>query len=202
MKILIADDHEIVLRGIRQILMEEFPNAYIDEAVDTDTLIAKAINDKWDIAISDLSMPGGGGIEALKIIQEKKPGLPVLIFSSYPEDQYALRVIKAGAHGFLNKDKAPEELAKAIRQVLEGKKYISNAIAEKIAMSLSGPVETLPHQLLSKRELSIFIMLASGKPITEIATTLSIATTTASTYRSRILDKLNMKTNAQLTQYV
>jgi len=201
LKILIADDHEIVRRGLIQILLEDFSFAHIEEASDTDTLIAKAINDEWDIVISDMAMPGGGGMAALKVIREKMPGLPILFFSTYSEDQYAVRVIKAGANGFLNKDCATEELAIAIKQVLSGKKYISDRIAEKLSLSISGETDTFPHEFLSERELSIFIMLASGKSIIEIAADLSLGATTISTYRSRILTKMCMKTNAELTQY-
>lgn len=201
LKILIADDHEIVRRGMKQILQEEFSFAQIEEAADTDTLIEKAICDKWDIVISDLSMPGGGGLAALKVIKEKMPELPVLFFSSYPEDQYAMRVIRAGAYGYINKEAAIEDLTRAVKLILEGKKYISGAIADKIGSSLSGIADAPSHELLSERELSIFIMLATGKSIIEMANSLSLAPTTISTYRSRILTKMNMKTNAELTQY-
>jgi DNA-binding NarL/FixJ family response regulator len=201
LRILIADDHDIVRRGIKQILLEEFSFAHIEEAIDTDSLIDKAINGKWDIVVSDLAMPGGGGLFALQVILEKVPGLPVLFFSTYPEEQYALRVIKAGAAGYLNKNIATEELAKAVRQILSGKKYTTPAIAEILGLSQKGFTETTLHELLSERELSIFIMIAAGQSISEIASKLGLATTTISTYRSRILTKMNLRTNAELTQY-
>jgi DNA-binding NarL/FixJ family response regulator len=201
LRILIADDHDIVRRGIKQILLEEFSFAHIEEAIDTDSLIAKAINEKWDIVVSDLAMPGGGGLFALQVILEKMPDLPVLFFSTYPEEQYALRVIRAGAAGYLNKNIATEELAIAVKQVLSGKKYTSPAIAEKLGLPLKDFTEVTLHELLSERELSIFIMIAAGQSISEIATKLGLATTTISTYRSRILVKMNLRTNAELTQY-
>ena len=201
LRILIADDHDIVRRGIKQILLEEFSFAHIDEAIDTDSLITKAINEKWDIVVSDLAMPGGGGLFALRVILEKVPDLPVLFFSTYPEEQYALRTIKAGAAGYLNKNVAIEELPKAVRQILSGKKYTTPAIAEKLGLSLKNFGETTLHELLSERELSIFIMLAAGQSISQIASKLDLAATTISTYRSRILTKMNLRTNAELTQY-
>jgi two-component system invasion response regulator UvrY len=201
LRILIADDHDIVRRGMKQILLEEFSFAHIGEAIDTDSLIAKAINEKWDIVVSDLAMPGGGGLLALRTILEKVPGLPVLFFSTYPEEQYALRVIKAGAAGYLNKNVATEELPKAVRQILSGKKYTSAGIAEKLGLPQKDFTETTLHELLSERELSIFIMIAAGQSISEIASKLDLATTTISTYRSRILTKMNLRTNAELTQY-
>jgi len=201
LKVLIADDHEIVRRGIKQILLDEFSFAHIEEAVDTDSLIAKAINGKWDIVISDLAMPGGGGLEALKIIKEKIPELPILFFSSYPEDQYAMRIIKAGGDGYINKDTGIEELCKALRQVLSGKKYVSDSVKETVGMSLSDLADMAPHELLSEGEFNIFTMLASGQSVTEIANTLSLASATISTCRSRILTKMDMKNNAELTLY-
>jgi len=200
LRILIADDHDIVRRGIKQILLEEFSFAHIEEAIDTDSLIAKAINEKWDIVVSDLAMPGGGGLFALRVILEKVPDLLVLFFSTYPEEQYALRVIRAGAAGYLNKNIATEELAKAVKWILSGKKYTSPAIAEKLGLPKDFTVATL-HELLSERELSIFVMIAEGQSISEIASKLGLATTTISTYRSRILVKMNLRTNAELTQY-
>jgi DNA-binding NarL/FixJ family response regulator len=201
LRILIADDHDIVRRGIKQILLEEFSFAHIEEAIDTNSLIAKAINEKWDIIVSDLAMPGGGGLFALRVILEKVPEMLILFFSTYPEEQYALRAIKAGAAGYLNKNVATEELPKAVRQILAGKKYTTSALAEKLGLPLKDFTETTLHELLSERELSIFIMLAAGESISEIASKLNLAATTISTYRSRILTKMNLRTNAELTQY-
>ncbi len=201
LKVLIADDHEIVRRGIKQILQEEFSFAQIDEAGDTDSLIKKALAQDWDIIISDMNMPGGGGLEALHHIRQQKPEVPVLILSIYPEEQYALRVIKAGASGYLNKDAAPEELIIALRNILSGKKYITPQVAEQLSSSLNQHPEKLLHEMLSKRELIVLRLLAAGKSIGEIAEKLSLGATTISTYRSRILAKMNKKNNAELIQY-
>ena len=200
LRILIADDHEIVRQAIKQILLDEFSFAHIEETGDAETLVTKAINDNWDIVISDMAMPGGGGMKALQNIVEKKPGLPVLIFSTYPEEQYALRVIKAGAAGYLNKDCATEEFINAIRKILSGKKYITPYVAGKLGFS-KGLTDTPLHELLSEREFNIFLLLAAGKAVSEIASRLALAATTVSTYRSRILTKMNLKSNADLTVY-
>jgi DNA-binding NarL/FixJ family response regulator len=201
LKFLIADDHEIVRRGLKQILLEEFTFSTVEEAGDTQTLVSKALEGDWSIVISDLAMPGGGGLEALRKIKEKLPQLPVLILSIYPADQYAVRVIKAGAAGYVNKDTAPDELVKAVQHILTGKKYISQDVAEQLSTSLNLPSDILLHHLLSDREIEVFKMLAEGKSITDIASVLNVSATTVSTYRSRILTKMNLKTNAQMTQY-
>jgi two-component system invasion response regulator UvrY len=201
LRILIADDHEIVRHGIKQLLLEEFPFAHIEEAIDTETLITKAVNDTWNIVISDVAMPGGGGLVALTTIHEKMPELPVLFLSMHSEEQYALRAIKTGAAGYLNKDIATEELIKAVRLILSGKKYITADIAEKLGLIPTKISDIALHELLSAREISIFKSLAAGQSISEIASRLTLAATTISTYRSRILTKMNMKTNAELTRY-
>lgn len=201
LKVLIADDHEIVRRGIKQILQGEFPFAYIEEAGDTTTLINKATASIWDIIVSDLAMPGGGGLEALRQIHLYSPDVPVLILSIYPEEQYALRVIKAGAAGYLNKDAAPEELINVVHKILSGKKYITPEIAEQLSSLLRQRPELSLHELLSKREFDVFKLLVAGKSIGEIAGKLSLGATTISTYRSRILTKMNKKNNAELIQY-
>jgi DNA-binding NarL/FixJ family response regulator len=146
-------------------------------------------------------MPGRSGLEALREIKQNSPKLPVLVLSNYPEDQYATRVLKAGASGYINKDTAPAELVKAIQKVLIGRKYITPSIAEKLASDLSSDSDKAPHELLTDREFDVMKLLASGKPILEIANMLSLSPTTISTYRARILDKMNMKSNADLTRY-
>jgi DNA-binding NarL/FixJ family response regulator len=201
LRFLIADDHEIVRRGLKQIILEEFSFAHVEEAGDTSTLISKALDGDWSIVISDLAMPGGGGLEALKKIKEKFPHLPILILSIYPADQYAVRVIKAGAAGYVNKDTAPDELVKAVQHILTGKRYISEEVAEQLSISLNLSPDVLVHHLLSDREIEVFKMLAEGKSITDIASILNVSATTVSTYRSRIITKMNLKTNAQMTQY-
>ena len=201
LKILIADDHEVVRRGIRQILLEEFSFAHIDEAADTDTLVRKATIGNWNIIVSDITMPGGGGLDALRRIREKASQIPVLFVSIYPEEQYALRAIKAGASGYLNKDTAPEELVNAVHKVLAGKRYMTPAVEQQLSSSIVNSSEIPPHQLLSEREFNVFSLLIRGNSITEIAEQLSIGVTTVSTYRSRILSKMSFRNNAELIHY-
>ena len=201
MKILIADDHIVVRKGLRQIILDEFPFAEIEEVGDAEELIKKVMKSKWDIVISDLSMPGRSGLDSLVQIKESFPELPVLILSVYPEEQYGVRVLKAGASGYLNKDSAPEELIKAMRQVMLGKKYITPAVAEKLVSILNHPQEKQLHEQLSDREFEVLKLLAKGKSITAIAAQLSLSITTVSTYRGRILSKMNMSSNAELVLY-
>jgi DNA-binding NarL/FixJ family response regulator len=201
MKILIADDHIVVRKGLRQIILDEFPFAEIEEVGDAEELIKKVMKSKWDIVISDLSMPGRSGLDSLVQIKESFPELPVLILSVYPEEQYGVRVLKAGAAGYLNKDSAPEELIKAMRQVMLGKKYITPAVAEKLVSILNHPQEKQLHEQLSDREFEVLKLLAKGKSITAIAAQLSLSITTVSTYRGRILSKMNMSSNAELVLY-
>ena len=199
--ILIADDHAIVRKGLKQIIQEEYPSAVIGEVSDVESLIAESIRNHWDVIICDINMPGRSGLEALKQIKEIKPSLPVLMMSMYSEEQYAVRVLKGGAAGYLTKDKVHEELINAINTVKIGRKYITPSIAEKLAESLTNPLEKAPHELLSNREFDVLKLLASGKAVSEIASQLNLSATTVSTYRSRVLDKLQMKTNAELTRY-
>src|SRR5579871_2940447 len=200
-RILIADDHTIVRRGLKQILLEEFPSAHIDEAEDAEVLLKKIMKDEWDVVITDLSMPGRSGMEALQQIKLHYPKLPVLVLSAHPEDQYAMRVLKAGASGYLNKEAAPDELVKAIHRVLLGKKYITASIADQLISELDKDGEKRPHEYLSDREFEVFKLIASGKSVSDIAKQMSLGVTTISTYRARILEKMGMKTNALLTMY-
>lgn len=200
-RILIADDHSVVRKGVRQILAEEIPAVYIEEAENAAELIKKVVLDEWHVVISDLTMPGKSGLEALQEIKQLKPHLPVLILSIHPEEQYAIRALKAGASGYLRKDTIPDELVQAVQKVLTGKKYITVSIAEKIADAFNSGSDQLPHELLSDRELNVFKMLAAGKAVSEIADSLSLSVTTVSTYRSRIMTKMNVRTNAHLTLY-
>jgi DNA-binding NarL/FixJ family response regulator len=200
-RILIADDHAIVRKGLRQLILEDYPSAIIGEVGDGESLIASALKEKWDLIISDISMPGRSGLEALQQIKEIDPSIPVLIMSMHPEDQYALRVFKAGASGYLSKDAVHEELIQAIRLIRNGRKFITPTIAEKLAGALDGDDKKEPHEFLSNREFDVLKMLASGRSISEIAEQLSLSATTVSTYRSRILEKTALKTNADLTRY-
>jgi two-component system, NarL family, invasion response regulator UvrY len=200
-RILIADDHAIVRNGLKQLILEEYPRAEIGEADDAEELVKKALFNKWDIVICDLNMPGRSGLDALKQIKQAVPTLPVLIMSMYPEDQYGVRVIKAGASGYLSKDSIHDVLIRAIRAVLSGKKFITSSIAEKLADEFYTGTEQPTHQSLSDREFEVFKLLASGKKISEIAQQLSLSATTVSTYRSRILEKMNMRSNTDLARY-
>ena len=202
LRILIADDHALVRKGLKQILLEEYPSAIVEEVNDGEGVIKKSVSNEWDIIISDLSMPGRSGLDILKQVKQNLPNLPVLILSIHPEEQYAIRVLKAGAAGYLRKDAATEELVEAVQRVLQGRKYISPSIAEKIAEYLGhDSSDKAPYEFLSNREFDVFTRLASGKTVSEIADQLSLSATTVSTYRSRILEKMNMRTNAELTRY-
>ncbi|HMJ47741.1 MAG TPA: response regulator transcription factor [Ferruginibacter sp.] len=200
-RILIADDHTVVRRGLRQILLEGFPGAFIEEVGDAEGIIKMIMQDKWDVIISDLSMPGRSGLEALQQIKQIQPKLPVLILSIHPEEQYALRVLKAGAAGYLSKDMAPDELVNAVQRVMLGKKYITASIAEKLASTLDQDSDQPAHGMLSDREFTVLKLLASGKSVSEIAESLYLSVTTVSTYRARIMAKMSMRNNADLTLY-
>ena len=200
-RILIADDHAIVRKGLKQLLLEEFPSATVEEVSDAETLIKKTITAEWDIVICDLSMPGRSGLDALRQIKQASPSLPVLIMSMHPEDQYALRVLKAGASAFLGKDTIHDELINAIHTARLGKNYITPSIAEKLADAFENDMEKDSHQALSDREFDVFKLLAQGKSVSEIASQFSLSITTVSTYRSRILEKMNMRSNAEMTRY-
>lgn len=201
MKVIIADDHSIVRKGLKQILLEEYPFAEVSEASNAEELIKTTMSGTWDVVITDLSMPGRSGLDALRQIREAFPKLPVLVLSMHPEDQYAIRVLKAGASGYLNKDTAQDELIQAMRKVLVGKKYISARVAEQMADVIEGNSDSALHESLSDREFDVLKMLAGGKSVSEIAVSLSLSSTTVSTYRARILEKMKMKSNADLTRY-
>jgi DNA-binding NarL/FixJ family response regulator len=201
MKVLVADDHAIVRKGLKQILLDEYPFGEIEECSNAEELIQKANEGVWDVIISDISMPGRSGLEALQQIRLSYPRLPVLILSMHPEEQYAIRALKAGASGYCSKDLAHEELVNAVRRVLTGKKYITPSLAEALATQLDDESKPEPYKRLSDREFDVFKLLAAGKTVSEIADTLSLSTTTISTYRSRILVKMNFKTNADLIRY-
>ncbi len=198
-KIILADDHSFIRLGLIQILKDEYPTVEITEVGDGESLIKEVTLHDFDLVISDLDMPGRSGLEALEQIKLIKPELPVLILSIYKEDLYAVRVLKAGASGYMNKNAAPYELIKAIQRIQLGRKYITPEIAEKLLIHIDA--DKKPHELLTNREFEIFKLLASGKTITQIADSLSLAMTTVSTHRSRILEKLNLTTNSELTRY-
>jgi two-component system, NarL family, invasion response regulator UvrY len=201
LRILIVDDHAVIRKGLKQILLEAFPDILIGEAIDAEDVLTKTLSDEWDIIISDLSMPGRSGLDVVQDIKQRHPKTPVLILSIHPEEQYAIRALKSGAAGYMSKDVATEELVIAIKKVLSGKKYISAAIADKLAEN-AGLDSSIPlHELLSNREYEIFILLARGNQVSEIAEQLSLGVTTISTYRTRVLTKLQMSNNTDLIRY-
>lgn len=201
LKILIADDHSIVRQGLKQIVTETQDMVVAGEANDGQELLNIMSKGDYDVVVLDITMPYINGMDALKELRTKWPKLPVLMLSIHPEEHYALRALKAGASGYLTKESAPDELVVAIRKVSRGGKYISPSLAEKLAFELEVGREQAPHETLSDREYQVLCMIASGKTVMEIAQELTLSEKTISTYRSRILDKMSMKNNAELTYY-
>ena len=200
-KIIIADDHAFMREGIKKTIQDEIDMQVIGEASNANEALAIMKDSDADIAIIDISMPGKSGLDILKDLKAMKKKFKVLILSMHPEDRFAIRALKAGAVGYLTKESAPDELVKAIRTVLTGRKYVSKALAEKLIDLLSDDNEGLPHERLSDREYEVFIKIASGKKAIAIAEELSISVHTVNTYRARILEKLGMSSNVELTQY-
>lgn len=201
MKFLIADDHAIVRKGLAQILWEEFPSAQVTEVANSNEVLDEIRKQIWDVILLDISMPGRNGIETLKQIRSEGIKAPILMLSMHSEEQYAVRVLKAGASGFLNKESATEELLVAVHKVLSGRKYITASVAEKLAETVRGEGEKPAHQLLSDREMQVLQLIASGKTVSEIGAELSLSVNTISTYRTRLLEKLKLNNNAELTRY-
>ncbi|MEX1139193.1 MAG: response regulator transcription factor [Bacteroidota bacterium] len=200
-RVLVADDHGVVRRGISQIL-EETPDFRAEgEATNAEELLGILGSGKWDALILDLNMPGRGGLDVLKDIRRRWPRIPVLVLSMHDEKQFAARVIKSGASGYMNKESAPIELINALRKIVTGGKYISNAVAETLATNLQQNQTGSPHSLLSNREFEVLRLIASGKTVSEIAKKISLSAKTVSTYRQRLMEKMGMKTNAELTRY-
>ena len=202
MNILIIDDHAIFRAGLKQLLLEELSGVKVYETGDGVTALNMIRDKQWDVILLDINLPGKNGIEILKGIKQVNSKQPVLMLSMYSEEQYAVRAMRAGAAGYLTKDVLPDELVKAIRQVAEGHRYINPSLAEVLAIHLNtADHEDEPHKLLSDREYDIFSKLSSGKTVSEIAGLLLLSVKTISTYRSRILHKMNLKNNAELMQY-
>ena len=201
MKILIADDHPLVRQGLRQVLEAHADLDVVAEAQDGDELIAQAGRVSWDVAVVDYNMPGKAGVELVKELRRRYPQRPVLVLSMYPEDRYALRLLRAGAAGYLNKESAPEELVGALHRVAGGGRYVSAALGERLAMAVAGDVEEPAYEKLSDREYQIMWQLASGRTVGAIAKQLFLSANTVSTYRARILKKLNVRNNAELMRY-
>ncbi|HUD46171.1 MAG TPA: response regulator transcription factor [Candidatus Baltobacteraceae bacterium] len=200
MKILLADDHAVVRHGLKQILTDEFKRASFGEARNAAEALDLVWKQDWDVVVLDITMPGRSGLDALREIRKSKPRLPVLVLSMHPENQFAVRVLKAGASGYMTKESAPEQLVDAVKKVLGGGRYVSAALGETLAASLSNS-HRAPQEKLSDREFQVLRLIASGKMATEIAKELSLSVKTISTYRARILEKMGMKNNAELMHY-
>ena len=200
-RILIADDHAVVREGLRQIIAKHADLVVAGEAVSGPDVLSKIRSSSYDVVLLDLSMPGRSGLEILREIRSEHRNLPVLILSVHPEELYAVRALKAGASGYMTKESAPEQLIEAIRKVSGGGKYISQSLAERLANELDNDSDRAPHERLSDREYQVLCMLGSGKTVKEIAEELSLSVPSISTYRARILEKMNMKNNAELTHY-
>lgn len=201
MKVIIADDHAVVRKGLKQILLDMPGINNVEEVNDGNELIERIKKEDFNFVILDISMPGKNGLDVLKDIKTIKPQLPVLILSIHPEGQYAIRALKAGAAGYLTKDSAPEELITAIQKILTGRKYITRSLAEKLAYNFNADSDKLPHEYLSDREFEVFKLIASGKTITDIAGKLCLSVKTVSTYRARIYEKTNLKSRSEITLY-
>jgi len=201
-RVLVADDHPVVRQGVKQVISEESDMAVLGEARNGQEVLDLVHRENWDILVLDVTMPGKGGLEVLKEIKHMQPKLPVLILSVHPEDQYALRTLKAGASGYLTKESAPDQLVLAIRKILQGGKYVSPTLAEKLASHLRAEAQRPPHEVLSDREYQVLLMVASGKQTRAIAEEMSLSVKTIHTFRARILEKMGMRGNADLAYYV
>src|SRR5260370_41369569 len=201
MKILIVDDHAVVRHGLRQILADEFKRAVFGEARNAQEALARIWKEVWDIGVLDITMPGRSGLEVQSENKKICPNLPVLVLSMHRENQFAVRVLKRGASGYMTKESVPAELVGAIKKVLAGGRYVSAALAEKLVSYLAADTEKPPLELLSDREFQVLRLIASGKPVSEIAKELSLSVKTISTYRARLLEKMGMNNNAELMYY-
>jgi DNA-binding NarL/FixJ family response regulator len=201
MHILIADDHAVVRRGLRDILADALPDANFSEAGNGDEVLNHLAKSSATLLVLDINMPGRSGIDVLRDVKHTYPRLPVIILSCHPEDQYAVRCLKAGASAYINKDGAPEELTIATKQIMSGGRYISASLADKLIANLDQPVDKALHETLSDREHEVMRMIAAGVPLTEIGDSLHVSVKTISSYRARIMEKMQMKSNAELTRY-
>lgn len=200
-RILIADDHAVVRRGLKQIVADTPDIVVAGEASNGQEVLDRLLKADYDVVLLDITMPGSHGLDLLKELKSRKPGLPVLVLSMHPEDQYAVRALKAGASGYVTKESAPEELVAAIRKVTDGGKYVSSSLAERLALEKATGVSGPRHEVLSERELEVMLMIASGKTVSQIAAELWLSAKTVSTHRSRILEKMGIKNNVELAHY-
>jgi DNA-binding NarL/FixJ family response regulator len=201
LRVLIADDHEIVRKGLVKVLAEMLQPIKVEEAKNGQEALSKVLKNEFDLVVLDIKMPGKGGLDALKEIKQHRPKLPVLILSMHPEEQFAIRAIRAGASGYLTKECAGDELVLAIRKALKGERYISSSLAEILASGLESDSEKPLHEILSDREHQVMLMIASGKTVGAIAKELCLSPKTVSSYRTNLLLKLGMKNSAEITHY-
>jgi len=201
MRILIADDHAVVRRGLKEILADALPGAEFSEAGNGDEVLSHLGKSTISLLVLDISMPGRSGVDVLREVKHSYPRLPVIILSCQPEEQYAMRCLRAGAAAYINKESAPEELALATRKILSGGRYVSASLAEKLIDNLDEDASKPLHELLSDREFEVMKMIAAGVPLTEIGDRLHVSVKTISTYRARIMEKMQMKSNAEVTRY-
>ena len=199
--VLIADDHAIVRQGLKQILSETEDLLVTGEADDGAEALVLARQQPWDVFLLDVSMPNRNGIDTLKQLKKEFPRLPVLILSMHPEEQYAVRALKAGASGYLTKQSAPEQLVTAIRQVASGKKYLSPAVAQQLADAISDHSDKSPHERITDREYQVLVLISAGKTLTQVAEQLNLGVATVSTYRARLLEKMGLRSTAELIRY-
>lgn len=198
---MVADDHPLLRNGLKQILTQEPDLTVAGEAEDSEQVMASVERGEWDLVILDITMPGRSGLDVLRDIRRMRPELPVLVLSMHAEDQFAVRAIKAGANGYVSKDNAPTEVVRAVRKILSGKKYVSPTLAEILANALSSDIQRPLHETLSDREFQVLRQLASGKTVSQIAAEIALSVKTVSTYRARLLEKMNLRNNAELTRY-
>ena len=199
-RMLVVDDHEVVRRGTRQVLAEGFPSATFGEAATAADALSRLTAERWDLLVLDINLPGRSGLEVLEDVRRQWPRLPVLVLSAYPEEEFAVRCLRLGAAGYLTKNSAADELVAASRKALEGGKYVTAALAERLAAVLGSGLRGEPHESLSGRELQVVRLVASGRSMKEIAAELSLSEKTIATYRARIAEKLGVSTNVELTR--
>jgi two-component system invasion response regulator UvrY len=200
-RVLVADDHAVVRRGLKEVLEESSDIRVVGEASNAQEAMERVKEGAWDVVVLDINLPGRSGLDLLEDIHALRPNLPVLILTIYSEQQYALRALKSGAAGYLTKETAPERLAEAVHKVVGGGRYVTPTLAERLASMVRSGFEGAPHDQLSEREFRVFRLLAAGKTVSQIAGTLHLSVKTISTYRARTLEKLGLATNAELTQY-
>jgi two-component system invasion response regulator UvrY len=200
-RILLVDDHPVVRQGIKQVLSGAFHPALVGEAANAEEGMIEIRNTDWDVMVLDISLPGASGLDLLKDLRRERPTLPVLVLSMHPPDQFARRAMNAGASGYLTKDSPPTELVKAVGEVMAGRRYLNPAVIEEMVMNLQPERDQRPHEVLSDREYQVLRMIASGLTVSQVAARLSLSVKTVSTYRARVLEKMNMKTTAELMHY-